>query len=389
MKKQLHCITFFLAVGGTMNSESLNNNACKDGVCSIENRPVTIEGQETNSELNTVSELNLDTFSATIATATKPVIIDFYATWCQPCKQVKPYFHELAQEEENWQFYSIDVDKNPSIASGCSISAMPTFVIFQRGMQWGMVKGALPKDLLREEFHKIIESPTPQAMEVAQQSETTRQLIIAVNQSNLDAVKKLVQDGADVNGALETPQFTSSAIQAAIISSNESVIDYLLESGARLDAQVQENLEKQFVFFRTTIDKMQQNFDYALTKKEVRNSSPTKAVVNEELGQQFMAAIMNPELLKELLAKNVDINCAFSMGPYQVTPLYFAILLNNKAAVDALVPAGATLNYIIQTEGQPKTIEETIKQELAKMELVIIRSKERLAYALNKVKQMN
>lgn len=387
MNKHFLFITVILTIGGTMKTESLNNNnQCKNGVCSLDSRPLTPQGQESTTEQSRVIELSSETFNDTIKTATKPVIIDFYATWCPPCKQVKPVFHELAGEQEAWLFYSIDVDKNPSIASACSVSAMPTFVIFKGGVQWGMVKGALAKEQLKLELQNIIEAPAPQAIATPQSTDTTQKLMEAINQRNLDAIKKLVEQGADVNGTIEAPSFTCSVIQTAILTGDEAIIDYLLEAGAHLDAQVQENLEKQLVFFAGVIESCQHYLDYALSKKEASDSAPTKAIRNEELGQQFMMAIMNPELLKELLAKNVDVNCAFTFGKFEVTPLYLALCFKNKVAIDALMQAGAQLNTLIINEhGESKTVIEAIKEELATMQTGMEKSKERISYALKKV----
>ncbi len=377
-----------ILVGGYMKSER-NDQNCENGVCSLTDRPdapIAKSGPSTQESI--VVELNADTFKSTIAAANKPVIVDFYATWCPPCKQVKPSFAQLAQEETDWLFYAVDVDKAPSVAAECSISAMPTFVIFQHGVQWGTVKGALPKEQLKLAFQEIINLPTPQPHISANKNESTRQLIMAISQRNLDEIKKLVQDGTDVNGSMEIPglPFKCFVLQSAIISGNESIIDYLLQSGAVFDSNVQEAAEKQLAYFQNLTEKMQQELAYVMTKNEVSTLIPHKAIQNQELGQQFMQAIMNPELLKELLAKNVDVNCALTLGKYEMTPVYLAFSMSNRAAMDMLIEAGASFAVIISTEHGQLPVCEAIKKELDTMEMGIVKSKERLRYTSDKAR---
>jgi len=77
------------------------------------------------------------TFEELIASE-KPVLIDFFAEWCGPCKVLSPTLHKLAQEVgEELRIVKIDVDKNPKLASKYKISGVPTLMLFKQSqLKW-------------------------------------------------------------------------------------------------------------------------------------------------------------------------------------------------------------------------------------------------------------
>jgi thioredoxin len=68
------------------------------------------------------------TYKSEVEQSNKPVMIDFYATWCGPCKIVEPFFDELADEYKNIKFVRVDVDKSPKMAEHYSIEPLPTLL---------------------------------------------------------------------------------------------------------------------------------------------------------------------------------------------------------------------------------------------------------------------
>lgn len=76
------------------------------------------------------------------------VVIDFFATWCGPCKMLSPVMDEISSELKNVNFYKIDVDKNEDVAMEYGIMSIPTIIIFKDGKVVNSIVGLKSKDEL-------------------------------------------------------------------------------------------------------------------------------------------------------------------------------------------------------------------------------------------------
>ncbi len=85
-----------------------------------------------------------------VITTDKPVLLDFFATWCGPCRMIAPYVEEIAAEHPEYVVAKIDVDEAPAIAQAFGVESIPTLVVLQNGKVLRTALGARPKaDILK------------------------------------------------------------------------------------------------------------------------------------------------------------------------------------------------------------------------------------------------
>lgn len=98
----------------------------------------------------------METFNE-IINGEKPVLVDFFATWCAPCKSMSPLIELLGKELVGIaRILKIDVDKNQAVASRYGVQAVPTFIIFKKGVVVWKHSGAIDKSSLKQQLMAFV-----------------------------------------------------------------------------------------------------------------------------------------------------------------------------------------------------------------------------------------
>lgn len=104
-----------------------------------------------------VYELSDSDFQAQVLESDVPVLVDFWAPWCGPCKSIAPVLEELAEEfKGKIKFAKINVDDNPKTPTNYNVRGIPNLIFFKGGEVFEQVVGAVPKDQLLTAINKLV-----------------------------------------------------------------------------------------------------------------------------------------------------------------------------------------------------------------------------------------
>ena len=93
-----------------------------------------------------LKHVNNNDFKEMVLESKKPILVDFFATWCPPCKMLSPVLEEIATKNETFDIAKINIDENQELAIKYGIEVVPTMLIFKNGIQMDKVSGFMDEE---------------------------------------------------------------------------------------------------------------------------------------------------------------------------------------------------------------------------------------------------
>ena len=103
-----------------------------------------------------ITEVTDDSFQAEVIESETPVLVDFWAPWCGPCRVVAPVLEDIASERDDVRIVKLNVDENQQTAAKFGVMSIPTMIIFKAGQPAKQIVGAYPKKKLISEIEPVV-----------------------------------------------------------------------------------------------------------------------------------------------------------------------------------------------------------------------------------------
>jgi thioredoxin 1 len=107
-----------------------------------------------------VRDITDATFEQDVLQADKPVVVDFWAPWCGPCRAVAPILEQLAEAQPGVEFTKVNIDENPEYASRYGVLSIPTAILFEDGEPRETVIGARPRGFYENAWGQWLQPPS-------------------------------------------------------------------------------------------------------------------------------------------------------------------------------------------------------------------------------------
>lgn len=132
-----------------LNKVSIEKTAEKDPVCGSCGSILNFQGGISNLSANELKNL--------VAKSNMPIVVDFWAPWCGPCKMFAPVFSEVAKElSEKIIFVKVNTDEEPMAGQIYNIRGIPTMIVFNNGLEKTRISGAMPADRFKHWLNEVI-----------------------------------------------------------------------------------------------------------------------------------------------------------------------------------------------------------------------------------------
>jgi thioredoxin 1 len=105
-----------------------------------------------------ITDVTDSNFQSEVLESTEPVLVDFWAPWCGPCRVIAPALEEIVEERDDLRIVKLNVDDNQQTAARYNVLSIPTLILFRNGEVAHQIIGAMPKKRLVQEIEPVLQA---------------------------------------------------------------------------------------------------------------------------------------------------------------------------------------------------------------------------------------